>query len=333
MVSIKDVAQLAGVSVSTVSRVISGKIPVSDETATRVREAIRELDFHPNLLAAGLRSKSGNLIGLIVPDILNESFALISRFTEENAEQKGFTLIVGNTNEDPTREERFIRDLIRRHVDGIILLRVSHESRAFEIIERSKVPAVVVDRTIESEEAPSVVMDNYRAGEMVAEHLISLGHTRFACVTGPMNIAIVRERYMGFQETIEKNGMALEQECVIEGDFKYESGIEAIRRLVSHRERFTCLWAHNDLMAVGAMNELRRRKIPVPEAVSVVGIDNINIARMVTPGLTTIAQPFGEMCQAAVELILRMRDGEELRGSSVSFQPRLVVRETTARPL
>ncbi len=327
--TMKDVARLAGVSVSTVSRVINDTVPVEPETRERVLSAIRDTDFRPNLLARGLRSKSGNLIGLLVPDILNESFALMSKYAEEFAERAGFALIIGNTNNDPDKEERFIRDLVRRHVDGIIFSRVSDESRILQIIKESRIPSVIIDRSLEQEDVPTVVMDNHSAGVMAAEHLLSLGHRRFACITGPMNIAIVRERFLGFQETVNRRGASIPESCVYEGNFKYEAGSRAIEQLGRQKEKFTALWAHNDLMALGALNELQRQGKRVPEEVSLVGLDNISISKMVAPALTTIGQPFREMCGSAVDIILRIRRGEKIPQLRVTLAPELFFRGTS----
>jgi len=331
MATMKDVAEIAKVSVSTVSRVINNTLPVDAATRERVEIAIRIVDFHPNLVARGLRSKSGNLIGLVVPELQHESFTAFIKYTEESVEEHGFNLIIGNTNSDPDKEERFIRNLIRRHVDGVIFSRVSDESRIFRIIEESGVPFVVIDRSMEREDIPTVVMDNYRAGEIAATHLLEKGHREFACITGPMNIAIVRERFSGFRDTIVSGGGNLADENVAEGDFKFESGVKCAQRFARHQPKFTALWAQNDLMAIGAMNVFSNAGIGIPQQLSVVGLDNTTSSRMVVPALTTIAQPFQAMCKSAVEMILHIRAKETVTEWRVTHAPELIVRETTAR--
>jgi LacI family transcriptional regulator len=327
----KDVAKLAGVSVSTVSRVINSSIPVVDETRMRVENAIRKTNFRPDLLARGLRSKSGNLIGLIVPEIVHESFALFVNFAEKSAERHGFNLVIGNTDNDPDKEELFVRNFIRRHVDGVIFSRVSDQSRIFRIIEESQVPFVIIDRSMKREDVPTVVMDNYGAGVMAANHLLDLGHEDLACITGPINIAIVRERFSGFRNTILARGAKLSDSCVYEGDFKFEGGKRAATHLLANRDSFTGVWAQNDLMAIGAMNEFLRRRVTIPRDVSIVGLDNVPVSWIVFPMLTTIAQPFAEMCESAVEMILRIRAKEPMGEWRVTHSPRMVIRETTAQ--
>lgn len=332
MATMKDVARLAGVSISTVSRVINNTLPVEDETRVRVEDAIRKIDFRPNLLARGLRSKSGNLIGLIVPEIIHESFAFFVNFTEASVEQHGFNLIIGNTNNDPDKEELFVRNFIRRHVDGVIFSRVSDQSRIFRIIEESQVPFVIIDRSMQREDVPTVVMDNYGAGVMAAEHLMELGHRDLACITGPMNIAIVRERFSGFRDTVVAKGGRLHDADVLEGDFKFDGGKRAAAVLLRRRNEFTAIWAQNDLMAIGAMQEFIRHGVKVPEKMSILGLDNVTASWMVAPALTTIAQPFAAMCESAVEMILRLRAKETITEWRVAHAPQMVIRETTAAP-
>jgi LacI family transcriptional regulator len=184
MASMKDVARLAKVSVSTVSRVISKSIPVDEKTRLHVEKAIRKLQFKPNLLASGLRSKSGHVIGLAVPEILHPSFNAIIKYVEESVRKEGLQLILGNTHNDLEIESEFIESLVRRHVDGIIFSRVSDQSRILHVVNKNHVPVVVLDRALDTEDIPTVVLDNYRAGALAAEHLASLGHSRIVCISG-----------------------------------------------------------------------------------------------------------------------------------------------------
>lgn len=328
----KDVARLAGVSVATVSRVMNNTVRVDEATRARVEAAIRKTNFRPNLVARGLRSKSGNLIGLIVPEVAHESFSYFLHFTEASVERRGYNLIIGNTNNDPDLEESFVRSFIRRHVDGVIFSRVSDESRLFRIIEESQVPLVIIDRSLEREDIPTVVMDNYRAGVLVAEHLLGLGHREFACITGPTNISIVRERLAGFRDTVAAGSGRLSRACVVDGGFKFEGGVKAARRLLSCRQAVTAIWAQNDLMAIGAMSELSRSGVSVPGQMSLAGLDNARVSWMVYPELTTVAQPFERMCDSAVDLIFRLKLGERIPERKIVHAPELIVRSTTSAP-
>ncbi|HBK59012.1 MAG TPA: LacI family transcriptional regulator [Spirochaetaceae bacterium] len=334
MPSLKDVARLAGVSTSTVSRAINGTIPVSEETRLRVEKAVQDMGYKPNLVARSLRIRSTRLIGLVVPEMQHETFISFIRFTEEAAEAKGYNLIIGSTNSDPDREERFIENLIRRNIDGIIFSRVSDKSHVLKILDKTKIPVVIIDRTLEREDIPSVVMDNYLSGKLVAEHMLSLGHRTFACITGPLDITINRDRLAGFRDTVLRGGGTLEDKCIYEGNFKFESGKKGIAYLLDTKAQFTGLWAQNDYMAVGALNLLSERGIKVPEEISIAGLDNIQQSWMMRPSLTTVAQPFREMCAHAVDIIIdRLGTHDEAKEKiRVMLRPELIVRETTARP-
>lgn len=327
--SMKDVAKLAHVSVSTVSRVISKRIPVEEDTRARVERAIRELDFRPNLLARGLRSKSGQVIGLAVPDLLHPALSAFVNYVEESVRREGLQCIVGNTCNDLEIETEFIESLIRRHVDGIIFSRVSDESRVLRVLSENRVPMVVIDRTLESEGVPTVVLDNYRAGVLAAQHLLSLGHTRIACISGSPKIHLSRDRVSGFRDTLVRNGLQLNDIYLHEGDFGYDTGIGGIRRFLAAGTELTAVWGVSDLIALGALAELGRQHLSVPGDVSVIGTDDIEFAKISSPSLTTVRQPFQEMCRKAVELIMLQVRGQRPAGTRVVVAPELVVREST----
>ena len=333
MSSMKDVARLAGVSVSTVSRVINESIPVDENTKKKVLDAIDRLNYKPNLLAKGLRVKSGHLIGFIVPEISLHPFVNLINSMEEYVVRRGFNLILGNTQNDPNVEEMQIDHFIRRNVDGVVITRVSDESRILEIIDKSNIPFVAVDRELEMQELPSVVLDNYKAGVLAARHLRELGHRQFACITGPLNIKLCRERLNGFENTLAEDAIPFSRERVFEGDFKFNSGIKGMEYLLHQRIPITALWAQNDLMAVGCLKVLQQKGIRVPEDMSLMGMDDLEIARMVNPTLTTIKQPFKQMSREAVDILLRMRSGQDLKEKKVVLQPQLVKRSSTAPPI
>lgn len=329
LTSIKDVARLADVSVSTVSRVLRGSERVDEDTRARIEKAIEAINYRPNLLAQGLRSKSGFAIGLVLPDHPHETFASFVLHTEHTCAELGYNLIVGNTNGQPEAEATFVDNLIRRNVDGIIFSRVSDRSHVLSVLKRWKTPAVTIDRALGQEEIPTVVLDNYRAGQIAANHLVALGHKRLGVITGPQNVAISRERLKGFASVIEQNGLTLLTRDVFEGDFSYESGFDGGETFLG--KDITAVWCQNDLMAVGAMNAFRKNGIEVPTDVSVMGMDNADISRMTLPTLTTLSQPFEEMCRVAVKLLVAMKTGDTIDERRVVLQPELVVRDSTAK--
>lgn len=329
MSSMKDVAELAGVSVATVSRVINKNVPVDTETERKVLAAIKRLEYRPNLLARGLRNGSGSIIGLLIPELTHYTFTHIINYVENSAVHHGMNLIIGNTHNDPQREEAFIYNLIRREVDGIIFSRVSDESRVLSILKKSSVPFVVIDRAFDSEDTYRVVLNNYAAGLLAGSHLVSLGHKRIACITGPLNISLCRKRLKGFQEVLHHNGVELNKEYVFEGDLNFHSGVDAIRAWNNRLSDLTAIWAQNDLMAIGALQQLHKIGVNVPEDISVMGMDDIGLASMSTPALTTISQPLEKMCQAAVEMLLLQKDKVANIPLERVLQPSLVIREST----
>lgn len=331
MASMKDVAKLAGVSVSTVSRVINKTIPVDDKTRKLVESAIKKTNYRPNLLARGLRSKSGHMIGLVVPEIMQSAFASFIEYTEMSVTRRGLDLIIGNTRNDPDIEERFIDSLMRRNIDGIIFSRVSDKSHMLHILDRSRVPLVVMDRAVGDEKIPMVVLDNYLAGRMAAEHLLELGHSKIACITGPLEIGLFRDRLKGFKETLLANGVSLEDVAIFEGESCYETGKEAVNYFLSRNIGITALWAECDLAAIGAMEQFKRNDLRIPEDISIIGIDDIEISKIVYPSLTTITQPFAEMCEVAVQMILDQKNGNEIVNKKVILKPDIVLRESTKR--
>ncbi len=330
MTSIRDVAKLADVSQSTVSRVINRTVPVDDATRKRVEAAIRALNYRPNLLAKGLRIKRSHLIGLVVPEIVHHTFASFIQFLEESAVARGYNLVVGNHKDDPSLEESFIDMLVRRNVDGIIFSRVSDESRIMKIIDSTRVPVVVIDRAAERESLASVVLDNFKAGQLAGNHLGSLGHRAVACLTGPLKISLSRERLAGFRDALSRYGAQVPNDAVFEGNFKFESGLEGAQAVLDRHPEITAIWAQNDLMAVGVLKYLRAIGRDVPREMSLMGMDDINLARMITPALTTVTQPFELICDKAVELLLSLRDGDGSSPGRIVMDPDLIVRDSTS---
>ncbi len=337
MASMKDVAEIAGVSVSTVSRVLSGKIPVDEKTQKKVRQVIKELDYRPNLIASGLRSKSGKVIGVLVPRIVDPFFTYLIDYLDRAIIDQDYNLLLFNTYRDPNFEEKIIDNLVRRHVDGIIYSMVSDESWAMELLEGVEVPVVMLDRIANSDKFMNLALDNKKAGFLAAEHFISLGHTNIVCLTGPQKVRLSRDRSDGFLEALEKNGINCKsgstgEYCMVEGDFTFQCGLRFAEQLVKQNERPTAVWAQNDLMAAGVLKGLIKTGINVPEEMSILGMDNAEIPEMVHPSLSTIAQPIKEMAETAVDMLIN-RQIYEIRGQRMLLlDPTLVVRESTGRP-
>lgn len=330
MASMKDVAKQAGVSISTVSRYINGNSYVDSETKRKIKKAIEETRFQPNYLAQGLRNKKTQLIGLVVPESLSTSFADFVRYIALIAEQKGYELIIRYVKDDPEVEKIVLLKLLRYQIDGIIFIRVSDKSQVEELARKFDKPVVCMMRGNINEKIPSVVLNNYKVGEIVANLLVRFHHTKIVCITGNQNVAVSRERLDGFVDNLAKNNIILPKEHIFEGHFTYESGIDAVDYFISQNIEFTAIWGGNDLMAIGAMNRLQQYNLSVPKDVSVVGVDNSAIAHMLNPPLTTIAQPIEEMCKSAVELLISLINPSEDVNivNRIVFEPSIVLRGT-----
>jgi len=329
LASLKDVSRLAGVSPSTASRVMTGNVRVDERTRSRVLAAVEQLRYKPNLLARGLRKQSGRLIGLMVPEILHETFAIFISLVEEACVERGFTMILGNTRDDLVVEERVLDNLIGLKVDGIIVSLVSDRSAVMSSLRKSDIAVVGIDRAVEDEHVDRVQIDNREAGRIAARYLHSMGHRRIACIAGPQSVALSRKRSAGFREYLIQRG--IEPISIAGADFEFETGMTCLRALLERGEEFTAVWAQNDLLAIGAMRELDRLGIRVPEDVSIMGMDDIKTTRMVLPALTTVRQPFRAICQKAVELLLRRMENPGSPPRSTVLTPELVIRGSVRR--
>jgi DNA-binding LacI/PurR family transcriptional regulator len=328
---IKDIAQAVGCSISTVSRVINERDGVDPRTRARVLEVIDRMDFTPNLTARGLRVKRGRLIGVAIPTSTVGAFSVIVQFALEAAYSRGYNIVLVNSHEDPDLEETLINSLLRREINGVMLTRVSDESKIVTKIANRNIPIVVIDRAFAHERVSNVVLDNQRAGAMAAEHLLSLGHTRIACVTGPLKIGLSRERLKGFQAALAEGGVILPPSHLFEGNFLYDAGVRGVQALAERGAEYSALWAMNDLMGFGAMRALQERGLRVPQDVSVLGMDDLEIAEMVTPPLTTIHYPIKELVERAMELLISQIGSRESRSQTIVLDPRLTIRRSTAQ--
>lgn len=330
MASIRDVAEMAGVSISTVSRVITGSANVESGTRARVEEAIRTTGYRPNLNARSLRSRSGQLVGLALPKIIHETFATIIHYAEKEAHKMGYGLIIGNTEDDPRRERSFIDDLLSRNVDAIVFSRVSDSSHLPERAKEMGLPIVVIDRGIEHETIPSIETDNRMAGRLVANLFLKGGHREIATVTGPKNVRLVRERDAGFVETLREAGIDLPETHHLEGNFEFDMGVKAADHFLALDTLPTAIWSQCDMTAVGIMRRFAEVGVRVPDDVSVVGMDNVPVSRMVYPSLTTVDQSFEEFCRRAFLIIHHQLEDPSYEPPEqlMQIRPSIVIRES-----
>lgn len=325
----RDVAEQAGVSLSTVSHVINETRYVSAVVRQRVLAAMEALDYRPNELARSLRRGQTNTIGLILPDSSNPYFAEIGQAIEVTAFERGYSVILCNTSGDLTREELYVDVLRNKQVDGIIFVAAGDRSESVRELLRRNYPVVLVDRSLKGVELDAVFINNYDGGCQAIQHLIDLGHERIGCITGPHNLTPSAERITGYLDTLEANDLPRDEALIVSGDFRPNSGYQAATALLKSSRPPTAIFACNDLMALGVMRAATTLGLRVPDDLSIVGFDNIELASYTIPPLTTVSQPSNEMARTGVQMLIhRIETDEDPPGSAV-FQPELVIRGTT----
>ena len=332
MPNIYEVARRVGVSASTVSRVLSRPNVVSPETRRRVLETVEKMGFAPNSVARNLRTRRSNKILVTVPDISNPFFSLIIQGIESAAQREGYTVLLGNTQQDERQEERYARMLKRKEADGLIFLGHRLPRAAGELVEGMAPRCAPVVHGCEyspSLGVASVHIDNAAAAAEAVAHLYSLGHRRIGVITGPLVSPLSRDRLQGALDRARAHG-AEDGLIVRNGDFSIESGTTLGERLLDGHDRPTAIFCFNDEMAIGVIGAARRRDLRVPADLSVVGFDDIRFARHIDPPLTTIAQPMREIGVGTVRLLLEILRGDEIKPVSVTLPHQLVVRDSTA---
>jgi DNA-binding LacI/PurR family transcriptional regulator len=332
MASLRDVAQHAGVSVATASRVISGSDGVRSETRERVERAMRELLYVP----PGRRPATG-VIGLLVPDLENPIFPALAQAMEERATEAGFASILCNTTAAAFREVDYVHMLLDRGADGMIFISCEmtnlsgeHDHYARLVEEGARI--VFVNGALNTLSVPSVAVDERGAGELATQHLIDLGHKRIGYVAGPDYYLPTQQKAAGRETALRAAGLDAAGLVAHGGDFTVEGGREALGTLLASDPPPTGVICSSDLMAIGVLQESTARGLRVPEDLSVVGFDGIEAAAWTSPPLTTVEQPIEDIAETAVNALRTLIAEPEKPLPDYSFRPRLRVRGSTAAP-
>jgi LacI family repressor for deo operon, udp, cdd, tsx, nupC, and nupG len=331
--NIYEVAKRAGVSPSTVSRVLSRPDIVSIRTKLKVLKAVEALGYIPNSTAKNLRtSRTGKLL-VTVPDISNPFFSLILQGIEEAAQRDDYAVLVGDTQHDERREQRYALMLNSKEADGLIFLghRLPKAAAAFADAAAPRCAPIVNGCEFNPRLGiPSVHIDNARAASDVMHLLYDLGHQRIGVITGPLASPLSRDRLRGATTIAQKRGT--EALRVINGDFSIESGAVAAQQLLAGSRAPTAVFCFNDEMAMGVLDYARHKRLRIPRDLSVVGFDNIRFARYTGPPLTTIAQPMREIGEGTVRLLLAILNDGSVVPESVTLPHTLITRASTAAP-
>jgi len=326
--TIKDVAKLAGVHPSTVSRVINNDSRISEKTKNKVIYVINKLGYTPNAIARGLKTKRTNTIGMLIPDITNPFFANLARGVEDAASENGFNVILCNSDEKLEKERTYLEILKEKRVDGLILSSVHIKDKSIFRLEKIKYPYILVSRDIAGLDKNCIIVNDIAGGTMATEHLIKLGYRRIAHITGPLKVKSAINRLEGYGIALKKNHIEYKEELVEEGDFRIAGGYKAMKKLLELSELPTAIFAANDLVAIGAMQAIQKKNYHIPKDFCIIGFDDIKLASFVYPALSTIRQPMLEMGVLAVKTLLRIIKGGEFNQKKVILKPELIVRES-----
>ncbi len=332
MVTIRDVAAEAGVSIATVSRVINGTGYVSQSARERVLEAMRKLSYQPNAIAQGLRRQATHSVGVLLPRIHESYFSTLVFAIEKTLFAHGYRALFCNTEEDLAKEQDYIAMLLGQRVDAVVYFIPAEDRRAnVEQLLEHGIPVVLLERALPGVPASQVLVANFDGACQAIDHLLELGHQRIAVIsTGPETIPI--ERIQGAQASLEKAGLPPKALLKLKGAPDFETGHAAALRLLGRSPRPTAIFALTDSMAVGVLHAAYELGLRVPEDLSVIGFDDIPLASFLTPPLTTVAQPIYTIGETAAHILLTQMNDPELPPQSVTLPTALVMRYSTAPP-
>lgn len=324
MTSIRDVARLAGVSPSTVSRVINGTAKVEEDKMQRVKQVILETGFKPNEVARSLYKKSSKIIGMIVPNIENPFFNELAGAIEEEAYENGYRLTLCNSNNNLEKEKENMDLLSRMNADGIILM--TNQGEIEEEIKNCRIPVVMIDRQVQQKhQIVSVQSDHYKGGRIAMEHLIDCGCKRIVSMSGPQRLSSARLRQKGYLDVCKEHHL---EPCFIECQFDYEDGLRKAQDIIKQYPDVDGILAGNDMVAISVYKIFTKNGYRIPKDVQLIGFDNISMSRLFVPEITTIAQPISAMGKQAVRLIIDQIEGNAVIKQAV-LDVTLIKRETT----
>ncbi|GAB4448179.1 MAG: LacI family DNA-binding transcriptional regulator [Anaerolineae bacterium] len=354
-VSIKDVAEKAGVSTATVSHVINQTRFVSDETRDRVEQAIKELNYQPSAIARGLATNATQTIGLIISDITNPFFTAVARGVEDELNRHGYHTIFCNTDEDPEREDEYLRLLFAHHIDGLLIAPTGVESERLSLMAAADIPIVMLDRGTPGIEAPLVEVDNEAGGYHATKYLLELGHRRIGVLRGLETISTQVVRVEGYRRALREAGLAVDESLIVRADPHYHANqvfgfagpeptapefltnlqmtpnaFNALQQLLDLPDRPTAIFVTNNQMTLGALHALKQRNLLCPEDISIICFDDHDWAPLFSPPLTVVRQPTYHLGQAAAALLMDMINGVKIK-LPAPLPVDLIVRESCRR--
>ena len=329
MVSIKEVAERAGVSSSTVSRLLSGKLSVKSETRARIMRAVEELDYKPSLMAKSLRSGESRLLGFIIPNIVRPFYPQVMKHLEDLAYQSGYNIILCDASESTEKESEFLQSLISLRVDGIVFLPSTEETKHI-VPFVGKLPIVVINRKFDIG-LPCVLQNDYEGGYQIGKHLCESGHRRIACVIDNRKRNYNIERYEGFCRAMRENGIADYEDYIVRGVRSPEEVPEKLLALLKRENRPTAVFGFDDTLAYGTYQAAHTLGLRIPEDLAVVGYDDLPFSQYMIPKLSSYSIPFKEINKMALNILLEnIRERTSSGNTVVRVSGGLVIRASSA---
>jgi LacI family transcriptional regulator len=334
-VTVRDVARVASVHPGTVSRALNEETRalVNPDTARRVLAAADQLGYRPNRIARGLKTSRSHTIGVLIPDITNPLFPPILRGIEDRLAAAGYTSLIVNTDNDPSRERVYLDAMRSRQVDGVISATARLDRELLVELAAAGTPLVLVNRSVEDGSVAAVTVDDRRGIALAVEHVAGLGHEQVGHLAGPQNLSTGHRRYLGFVDEMHNSGLEVPDEHVRFGaSFTEDEGAAACAELLDAAPELTAIVAANDLLAIGCYDTLESRGLSCPDDISIVGFNDVRFIDRLRPPLTTVRIPQREIGKVAADLLLeRLNDGAEIV-VEILLEPTLIVRGSTAPP-
>ncbi len=327
MVKIKDVADAAGVSTATVSRVLANKPHVRQEVKARVMKVVKKLNYRPNRVARSLRSQKSTIIGLIVSDIENPFFQQVGRAVEDAAHEQGYSVMLCNNDEDPDKEQRYLHLIRDENLAGIILSPTRQTADNFSETSELNIPMVVIDRRVSDAEVDNIIIDNVQAAHTITTHLIEHGYRRIGAIFG-IGSTTGRERREGFVQALKAHDLQPSTDLVKYANPREDDGFNTTLKLLQLPAPPEAILTSNSLLAAGALLALRESKKAIPEEVALASFDETTWAKLVVPALTVIEQPTYEIGRTAAELLINRIQDPTRSTREVTLKSKLIVRQS-----
>ena len=331
--TINDIASRAGVSKSTVSHVLNNTRFVAKETKAQVLSVIEELNYRPSHVARSLSVRSTRTVGMLISDVSNPFYHQIVQGVEDTALANDYSVFLFNANYNLERSLRYLRSMIERRVDGVLLMSSRMSEELLDLLSAERVPALVLDwQHVDAPDVCSITFDFEPSIRQMVDYLLTLGHTRFAHVSGDLNLSTARVRRDLFLQILAERGVPAEAVPVILGNFRIDGGRQAMKKLLTLPKLPTAIFTVNDLTAIGLIFEAQAAGLRVPDAFSVVGVDDIPLSQEITPTLTSLALPRYELGKRGMRMLLDLTNGADNEPRHQSVSPTLTVRGSTAAP-